>query len=382
VVYPLQAARAMHVRPTSLALVLGGLFFSSVAIAQSPPPGAPPPGAPPAPPPPFPAAPAAPPVAPAAPPPMLPAAPPPMMPGAPPPMMPGAPPMTPGAPPMMPPGGWQPPPPAPPSAAEVPPADAAPAAPGSDGVTAKGLPFSQRGGLVLDVAAMRFAGANAPAAAIDVIAHIPIAEHTFFDAVLPIGFGAVGNPMVGAHHVFRPADRIWLTLGGAFGVPLVNTNGFENFQYARALWDMEEFARYTVPFILRFGLEAHAGLAEFRVQLEPAWGISVNGDNPLFGTSGVNHLVTIQHAFEAQLGHAIGGGIRYQGVAVPTDSVQASGSSAQFDHYQGSMELFFRLYHDPIFARAGLVLPLDNPLGESNNARTWGVRVSTGWNLD
>jgi hypothetical protein len=248
-----------------------------------------------------------------------------------------------------------------------------------DGVTAKGLPFSQRGGLIADVAAMRLAGANVPVAAIDIIAHIPFADRTFFDAILPIGFGAVGNPMVGVHHVFRPAERIWLNLGGAFGVPLINASGFQTFQAARALWDMQEFNPYTVPFVLRFGFEAHASLLEFRAQLEPAWGISVQPSDP-FGGGGTNHLVTIQHALEVQVGHAVGGGVRYQGVAIPTDSLSSSGSG--FDHYQGAMELFFRLYRDPIFARVGFVLPIDAPLGAFGGARSWGVRAQTGFNLD
>jgi hypothetical protein len=46
------------------------------------------------------------------------------------------------------------------------------------------------------------------------------------------------------------------------------------------------------------------------------------------------------------------------------------------------MEFFFRLYRDPIFARVGFVLPLDNPLGAPDGGRSWGVHAQTGFNLD
>jgi hypothetical protein len=271
-------------------------------------------------------------------------------------------------PPLPPPTAWQPLPPGPP--AYNPPQEQPPKL---EGVTAKGLPLSQRGGLILEVAALRVPGASTPFAAVDVVARIPVAERTFFDAVLPFGFGAVGNPMAGAHHVFRPADRLWLILGGALGVPLINTNGFQTFSVARAFWDVQEFTRQTIPFALRFGLEAHVGICEIRAQADPVFGPPVS--------SGMGALFAFQHAVEVQLGHAIGGGVRYQGVAFGTKSNPLDPD----DHYQGAFEAFFRLYRDPIFARIGLLLPLDTRLGEPNpssKARSFGVRASTGFNLD
>ena len=251
-----------------------------------------------------------------------------------------------------------------------------------EGITAKGLPLSQRGGLTADFAALRIPAVPIPVAAIDIIARIPIAERTFIDVILPIGFGAIGNPMVGAHHVFRPAERVWINFGGAFGVPLINADRFQTFQLARAFWDMGEFSRSTVPFVVRAGLEAHTGIFELRVQLEPVWGVSVEPSPSLFGSGATGgHLFALQHALELQLGHAIGGGIRYQGVAIATNTL-ADNSGGAADHYQGAVELFFRLYRDPIFARLGFVVPLDSPLGAVNGSRTWGVHVQTGFNLD
>lgn len=240
-------------------------------------------------------------------------------------------------------------------------------------MSAKGLPFALRGGLVVDVAAMRLADNNNPSAAIDIKAHIPVGDRTFLDAVLPIGFGVLGNPMVGAHHVFRPSDRLWISLGGAVGVPLVNSRGFEIFQVARSFWDMQEFASYTMPFAARLGIEGHVSIVELRAQLEPVWGISVKDRE--------DHLFALQHAVEIQIGHVIGGGLRYQGTVVATEALDPI--SRGEDHYQGAFELFFRIQRDPLFARLGFTLPLDMPLGDyDGDGRSWGVRGQLGFNLD
>jgi hypothetical protein len=258
--------------------------------------------------------------------------------------------------------------------------------------------MAQRGGIVADVSGLLTSQQNGnggtPNAVVDLVVRIPIAEHTFVDADLPLGFGALGNPMVGVHHVFRPADRLWLTLGGAFGFPLINNAGLEAFAAANAFWDAERFMAYKMPFAIRLGLEGHAGLFEFRVQGDPVWGLSIASCPPPgpFGGGGCNdsrdvHFAAFQHAFEVQVGHEIGGGVRYQGVATGTntpsivgvDSTNFGGSGPQ--RYQGSLEPFFRLYRDPVFFRLGLLMPLNNPLGAPFD-HTWGVRATVGYSLD
>ncbi|MFO0760603.1 MAG: hypothetical protein U0359_29250 [Byssovorax sp.] len=280
----------------------------------------------------------------------------------------------------MPPPQWSPPPSAPPQWAPppsapppwAPPPEAPP--PASDGITAKGLPLSQRGGVFLDGAGLSSPGVQV--GTLDFLAKIPIRPHTFVDAILPLGFvniiGAgfsgslvgLGNPMMGVHHVLAPSDRTWLTLGGAFGFPLVTT--YDGFSAARAVWDFQEFAVTTVPFALRAAFETHMSFIEMRAQLEPIFGISHR--------SGVDHLFGVQHAFEVQAGHQIGGGLRYQGMVFGTKAIGN-------DQYQGAFELFFRLYHDPLLLRLGLLLPVDKPLGQAFD-NTWGFKVMTGWTLD
>ncbi len=182
---------------------------------------------------------------------------------------------------------------------------------------------------------------------------------------MSVGLGAVGNPMVGAHHVFRPIDPVWITLGGAFGFPLIHQQSFQQFAFANGLWDAERFMQDSVPFAVRFAVEGHTSFVELRAELAPVWGISFNSNLP--------HFFAWQHAAEVQLGHAIGGGLRYQGVTVGTNQFNA--------HYQPLVEAFFRLYHDPAFFRMGLLMPLADPLGTAFK-QTWGFRATTGIDLD
>ena len=265
-----------------------------------------------------------------------------------------------------------------------------------DGVSVKGLPLSQRGGIVADVAALRLsAPANSgggqsnatPLATIDLAVHVPVLDHTFVDGNVPIALGAVGNPMVGMHLVFRVADAWWFNLGGAFGFPVISNASFLPFAQTKAFWDTQSFLVETVPFAIRFGVEGHTGLLEFRAQLDPVFGKNL-ADAPQansFQPGGID-FVGLQHAIELQIGHAIGGGLRYQGVVSNLDfnlnnRELGSGVSVATDHYQGALEPFFRFYHDPIFFRLGLLLPLDAPLGTPFST-SWGARATVGFNLD
>jgi len=229
--------------------------------------------------------------------------------------------------------------------------------------------------------------------AIDLVARVPILPRTFLDADVPVGFtansggsaGVVGNVMVGAHHVFRPTDRLWFNLGGAFGFPLLKLANVESLAVAKGFWDLEQFGDQLVPFAVRAGMEAHAGVFEFRVEVDPVFGISIIGPQQFTGISGADghDLFALLHAVEIQAGHEIGGGLRYQGVLIATDNAgfgTASGSPGT-NHYQGVFEPFFRVYHGPIFFRLGLFLPVDTPLGAAFN-KSWGVRLATGFSFD
>ncbi len=130
-------------------------------------------------------------------------------------------------------------------------------------------------------------------------------------------------------------------------------------------------------------MEGHVGVVELRAQMEPVWGASIS--------SSQDHYFAFQHAVEVQFGHLIGGGLRYQGVLVATNNPElvqlpeasgtSSGNTPGTDHYQGLLEPFFKLYHDPIFLRVGLLIPIAAPLGPPF-IQAWGTRGTLGWSLD
>ncbi len=259
-----------------------------------------------------------------------------------------------------------------PAAVEVPPTDAATKPVARDGVSAKGLPYAMRGGVDVGVTALRFGtSSSAIPTVIDLGAHIPVANGTFVDARLPFVTATLANPTFGIHHVAAVGDGVWLSIGGAFGLPLVNgrERNYDAFRIARGFWDLQDLATSTVPFVVRAALEVHASIVEIRLQAEPAWGVST--------ASTGTHFFAFQHAFEAQLGHAIGAGVRYQGVAFGTNPARSG------DFYQGATELFFRAVRDPLFARVGVLFPLDTPLsGSANSVQSWGIRAQTGVQFD
>ncbi|MEO7332085.1 MAG: hypothetical protein ABI193_26150 [Minicystis sp.] len=339
----------------ALGLLLGALLFPTSALAQFPP----------QPPPPQPMQ------------PMQPMPPQQQLPplGGPP-MQPGPPQGWQGQPPPAPPppgawqppsGGWQQPGGPPPMDTELPP-DLNGSPP--EGVTAKGLPYSQRGGLFFDAAGLLVAkSSSSPISALELRVSIPVSDRTFVEGFVPFVFGALGNPMLGVRHVFRPGKQLWINLHGALGFPLVNTRNFDQFSAAKGLWDIQEYAVTTLPFALGSALEYHTGIVELRAEIDPNFGVSI--------AKGQSHLFVLQHAFEAQFGHSIGGGLRYQGVAFGT----ASNPLDDGDHYQGAFEPFFVIRKNPLFFRLGILLPLDKELGKPFD-RSWGMRATTGWSFE
>jgi hypothetical protein len=267
-----------------------------------------------------------------------------------------------------PPGGWQPPPPGGPGTGD--PESGAETSKPLDGVSAKGLPFSQRGGLRLDAAGLLVADSNnSPISALELSASIPVSDRTFVEGFLPFVFGALGNPMLGVRHVYRPAKQLWFNVRAAFGFPLVNTRNFDTFSAAKGMWDQQEYSVKMMPFALRAGVEWHASIVELRAEIDPNFGVSLDGDE--------SHHFAFQHAVEAQIGHTIGGGLRYQGVGYGTKTNPLDSD----DRYQGAFEPFFVVNKNPIFFRLGIMMPVDKALGKPFD-NTWGMRATTGWTFD
>ncbi len=277
---------------------------------------------------------------------------------------PAAPPAVTVAPPAPPP----PPPASAPSPAELPPAAEAPA----ETEKPKPLPYAMKGGFELGVSALKFGRASDPVPTALVLgAHLPIATGTFVDARLPLALATLGNPQVGVHHARAIGDGVWLSVGGSVGLPLVTDNSYSTFQVATTFFNISDFARDLMPFAVRAALEVHASIAELRFQAEPLWGVSTR-TNP-------EHFFAVQHAFEAQIGHAIGAGLRYQGVAFGTNPLRSG------DYYQGAVEPFVRAAYGALLARLGVIFPIDTPLNggtQESSTQAWGVNALLAYQLD
>jgi hypothetical protein len=272
---------------------------------------------------------------------------------------------------------WAPPPPdeEPPSSAKIP------------GVSSKGLPLAERGRIALEgtsgvvLADGHVVNTDTPfggglgrssgdqMSVVDIVAHVPIVDRVFIDGAMPLSLGGIGNPTLGMHFVARPSQRVWIRAGGFFGFPVVTQRPSEMAGAVRAFWDGHEFWAETVPIGGVVAIEGHASIVEIRAEVSPIAGISI--------AKSVDSRCVVQQAFEIQLGHEIGGGLRYQGVIFATDSNPAD----ERDHFQAALEPFLAVRRGLAAFRLGLLLPLDTPLGVPFD-NSWAVRLSAGIHID
>jgi hypothetical protein len=202
---------------------------------------------------------------------------------------------------------------------------------------------------------------------------------------LPLGFttdrttnAVLGNVILGAHRVLSVGKTTWMSIGGGLGLPLLSGRsqrdaGFGGAQVPRAFWDIHEYMPSVIPLELRVGFEGEAGPVTLRGEIAPVVMIPL-GDNEEIE-------VAIMHAVEAQIGHTIAGGLRLQGVALPTFGNVYRGGLAQGDLYQAALEPFFLVQQPRYFFRTGLMLPLDDVLGPPL-VRSFGFRLGFGIRLE
>jgi hypothetical protein len=258
------------------------------------------------------------------------------------------------------------------------------------GVSPEGIPLGWRGLIGLEFAGFSDA-AEYSSFALAAIGDIPLTSHVFFTARLPVGialgeFNAtmIGNAMLGARGVLRPGRGFWVGLSASSGLPLVSREADQQDAYQappvpNALWNIHEFFPNAVPFAFGVDLEGHlpVGLV-FRLEIEPVL------LPPFVGGEGFEFV--LQHAGEVQIGRDIGGGLRLQGVALPT--FEEIDNRSEFDYisaddgdlYQFALEPFFRLERDRYMLRTGLMMPMDSSLGPPF-VRSWGLRVQLGMRL-
>jgi hypothetical protein len=258
--------------------------------------------------------------------------------------------------------------------------------------TAKGLPLAERGSLSLETSTALFTTKNAGTGAVllDVVTGIPLTDRVIADVRLPItsvsvggalrGVTSVGNVMVGAHYVMNLDSHTWLTLGGALGIPL-NPRDFVGAitSSAGAYWNLHEVYPGVVPIYARGALENHFDSIVLRMEAEPVfYAPYTDGIGDVFtGFRDVKAQFSIQHAVEVQFGGSFGGGLRLQGFLFPTND----GPFGTGDLYQLAMEPFVFVEKSILFARLGVMLPLDEELGPPAKNLV-GIRFAAGLRFD
>jgi hypothetical protein len=256
------------------------------------------------------------------------------------------------------------------------------------GATRNRVPFAQRGRVGLELAlGLAKAGLSdldaadyRSHAAATVVATIPVARASFFEAMVPLSiFQSLGSPTFGLHHVADVADGVWITGGGAVGLPMTvgrqGTDGYTydpELVYPRALWDAHLYFGPMMPFQAKFGLEYHVGAFGLRVELEPALWVLIEQHEDFGGS--------FPHALELQAGHEIGAGVRVQGVLAGAEPDRGRGPIVS-DHYQFAVNPYFVVHRDAAALRIGMMLPLDEALGPPFE-RSFGLLVDAAVNLD
>ena len=185
-------------------------------------------------------------------------------------------------------------------------------------------------------------------------------------------------PMLGVHGVLSIGKTTWLSVGGALGLPLLSAGtqrdkGYAGAQVPNAFWNIHEYTPSVVPIEARVAIEGEAGPVTLRGELAPVIMIPIGRSDQI--------EVAIMHAIEAQIGHTFGGGLRLQGVALPTFEHTNGNTLAQGDLYQLAMEPFFVVQQPRYFVRTGMMLPLDSKLGPPF-VGSFGFRLGVGVRLE
>jgi hypothetical protein len=252
-------------------------------------------------------------------------------------------------------------------------------------LTRAGIPIGRRGAIAFDTASFTGGDNKVSALALALGVTMPFTGHTFLDVRVPFGVAihettnaALGNVMLGSHHVAQAGERMWLALGGAVGLTTLSGRsqdhaGYEPLGAARAYWDLHEYFPSILPIEGRMGIEKHVGLIILRGEIDPVLYIPI-GRNSEFE-------LAVQHAAEIQVGHWLGGGLRVQGIALPTfDNVDVRHAVAR-NLYVFSIEPFLTLERKYAFLRTGLVLPFDEELGPPLS-HTWGFQLTAGLRVE
>lgn len=213
-----------------------------------------------------------------------------------------------------------------------------------------------------------------------VLASMPLASNVFFDARLPLGVtisrstaASVGNPSLGLRGVVDLGSGTWVNVSGAIGLPLLSgqaqRTGGAAPMIPTALWDLQDYMPSSLPLEFRLGLEKKIDFVSIRGEIAPIFMMPVGRNDEV--------ELAFLHAVEVEAGGKVSAGLRLQGVALPTTKDVEVTSVAKGTPYQAAMEPFLVVRHGAYFARSGLMLPLDEPLGPPL-VKSFGFRLALG----
>lgn len=242
------------------------------------------------------------------------------------------------------------------------------------------MPWALRGGFALDTATATPTDDDFTAMSARVLASMPLTSHVFLDARLPLGVAisrsttaSVGNASLGIRGVVELGSDTWVNVSGAIGLPLLSGAAQRASGGApmipMAFWDVQDYMPSLLPLELRVGLEKRMDIVSIRAEIAPVLMMPVGRSDEV--------EVAFLHAAEIEAGRVVSAGFRLQGVALPTTKDLAYTTPAEGTPYQAAMEPFVVVRHGAYFARTGLLLPLDEPLGPPL-VKSFGFRLALG----
>lgn len=176
----------------------------------------------------------------------------------------------------------------------------------------------------------------------------------------------VGNPTVGLTYVTTDARTTWF-IGGRISAPLAGLSDSAPWQVANALgatsmalYDLHYWAYKYVPIGLRGGVEWQSSPGLFlRGSIEPTLFVPTEDKATLVSTRKALFLYQMRLEFEKHGDSGWGGGAGIQIV----HAISEGDAFTKGDNAQGSVEPFGSYESGTTFARLGLLLGVDPPLG-------------------
>lgn len=200
---------------------------------------------------------------------------------------------------------------------------------------------------------------------------VGISPNVYLSAQLPIAanidgyddtsrFG-LGNPTIRVHYARTSGGLTWY-VGGRASLPVVGIVDSNDQEYANAtaasamtLYDLHLWTS-SLPIAGVGGIEAHVADALFvRAEFSPGFLIPLHDRNgAVAGGSKVHFLYQLRGELEGRAASGWGGGGALQFIHIPTEDG---------DNGQSALEGFGSYDDGKLFARLGLLLALDSPLG-------------------